>query len=79
MFCEDKLLMYYIAAVGLVYLHWSACYWVQMHGCGKIAWSNSYRAEETLKTEFSCYYTVLSIEVILVNIDICTCVVVVYV
>jgi hypothetical protein len=25
-------------------------------------------AEETLKTEFSCYYTVLSIQVILVNI-----------
>jgi hypothetical protein len=46
-----------------------------MHYCGEIAESNSYRAEETLKTEFNCYYTVLSIEVILINIykyDICS-------
>jgi hypothetical protein len=65
--------MYYIAAVGLVYLQWSACYWVQMHCRGKIAESNNYRAEETLKTEFICYYTLPSIEVILVNIDIYIC------
>ena len=37
--------------------------------------SNSCRAEETLKSEFSCYYTVLFIEVIFSQyIYICCCI-----
>ena len=36
---------------------------VQMHCHGIIAWINSDRAEETLKTECSCYYTIMSITV----------------